>query len=87
MPREIYRTDIADFYETFKRHLPYVLLIVGVVFFHLVEVNIINAPVFAYDIQNIEGDAVFWFSQHWTPVLTYFFVLMHIEVYPFTPWF
>jgi hypothetical protein len=28
MPREIYGTDIADFYETFKRYLPYVLLIV-----------------------------------------------------------
>jgi hypothetical protein len=35
----------------------------------------------------IEGDAVFWFSQHWTPVLAYFFVLMHIAVYPFTLWF
>ena len=94
IPREVYRTNIADFYETFKRHLPYVLLIVGVVFFHLIEVNILDAPVtewigtdFAYDIQNIEGDTVIWFSQHWTPVLVYFFVLMYIAVYPFTLWF
>ena len=80
MPRKIYKTNIADFYETFKRHLPLVSLIVGVVFFHLAEVNIIDVPVtewigtdFAYGIQNIEGDVVFWFSQHWTPVLVYFF--------------
>ena len=94
MPKEIYRKNIADFYETFKKHVPYLLLIIGVVFFHLAEVNIIDAPVtewigndFAHDIQNIEGDAVFWFSQHWTPVLVYFFVLMYIAVYPFTLWF
>jgi len=94
MPRKIFKTNIADFYETFKRHLPYLLLILGVVFIHLAEVNIIDTPVtewigtdFAYDIQNIEGDVVFWFSQHWTPVLVYFFVFMYIAVYPFTLWF
>ena len=94
IPRKLYKTSIANFYNIFKRHLPYILLIFGVVFFHLVEVNILDPPVtewigtdFAYDIQNIEGDTVLWFSQHWTPILVYFFVIMYIAVYPFTLWF
>jgi len=94
IPRKVYKTTITEFYQIFKKHLPYLLIIFGVVFFHLLEVNIIDPVVtewvgvdFADNIQSIEGDAVFWFSQHWTPVLVYFFVFMYIAVYPFTLWF
>ena len=77
-----------------KKHLPYLLIIFGVVAFHLFEVNIIDPHVtdwighdFANNIKDIEGDTVFWFSQHWTPALVYLFVIMYIAVYPFTLWF
>jgi membrane-associated phospholipid phosphatase len=70
------------------------LIIIGVVGFHLFEVNIIDPHVtkwvghdFANNIKDIEGDFVYWFSQNWTPVLVYFFVLMYIAVYSFTLWF
>jgi hypothetical protein len=42
---------------------------------------------FANNIRDFEGDTVFWFSQNWTPVLVYFFVIMYIAVYPFLLWF
>jgi membrane-associated phospholipid phosphatase len=42
---------------------------------------------FANNIQAIEGDFVYWFSQNWTPVLVYFFVIIYIGVYSFTLWF
>ncbi len=35
----------------------------------------------------IEDGVVHWFSQHWTPVLVYFFVFIYIVLYPFTLWF
>jgi membrane-associated phospholipid phosphatase len=70
------------------------LLIFGVVTFHLIEVKFIDPALtewvgydFAYTIQSFEGDTVFWFSQHWTPVLVYFFVIIYIVVYLFTLWF
>jgi membrane-associated phospholipid phosphatase len=60
----------------------------------MLEVNIIDSIVtnwlgynFTNTIQGIEGDTVYWFSQHWTPVLLYFFVIMYIGVYPFMLWF
>ena len=94
MPRRVYKTNIAKFYQIFRRQLPYLLLILGIVSFHIIEVNIIDPPMtkwigidFANNIQNIEGDTVFWFYQHWTPFLVYFFVFMYIAVYPFTLWF
>lgn len=94
MPKKVYKTNITEFYQVFKKHLPYILIILGVVFFHLFEVNIIDPAMtewvgvnFAENIQSIEGDIVFCFSQHWTPVLVYFFVFMYIVVYPFTLWF
>jgi membrane-associated phospholipid phosphatase len=83
-----------DLFQVFKRHLPYLLIIFGVVVFHLIEVNIMDPILtefvgidFATNIQSIEGDVVYWFSQHWTPALVYFFVIMYIAVYPFTLWF
>jgi membrane-associated phospholipid phosphatase len=48
--------------------------------------NIVGTD-FAVTIQNIENGAVYWFSQHWTPVLLYFFVFIYIIAYPFLLWF
>jgi len=94
IPREVFKTRFGGFFQVLLRHLPYLLLIFGVVVFHLVEVNFIDPVLteiigvdFAPVIQVLEGDAVFWFSQHWSPVLVYFFVIMYIAVYPFTLWF
>jgi len=94
IPKEFYqRKDIAIF-QIIRKHLPFLLLLFGVVAFHLFEVNVIDPQItewigqdFANNIKNIEGDTVFWFSQHWIPTLTYFFVIMYIAVYPFTLWF
>jgi membrane-associated phospholipid phosphatase len=77
-----------------KENLFLILIIFAVVGFHLIEVNLIDPSVtewsgadFTDDIHNFEGDTVFWSSEHWTPVLVYFFVIMYIAVYPFTLWF
>ena len=90
----MYKTNITEYFKIFKKNLPYILIIFGVVCFHFIEVNIIDSHVtehIGYDyvnvIKNLEGDTVFWFSQHWTPSLVYFFVIMYIAVYPFTLWF
>lgn len=81
-------------FQTLKKHLPFLLILFGVVAFHLFEVNVIDPPVtdwvghdFANNIRDFEGNIVFWFSQNWTPVLVYFFVIMYIAVYPFLLWF
>jgi len=87
-------TKKYDLIIILKKHLPYLLIIFGVAALHLFEVNIIDKNItewighdFAHNIQSLEGDAVYWFSQHWTPVLVYFFVIIYIAVYPFTLWF
>lgn len=94
LPKKVYKTKIREFYQVFKNHLLFISVILGVVFFHLFEVNIIDPTVtewvgidFAHYIHSYEGDVVFWFYQHWTPILVYFFVFMYIAVYPFTLWF
>ena len=94
IPREVYKNKFGDFFQVLLKHLPYLLMIFGVVVFQLIEVNIIDPVLtelvgvdFAPVVQSVEGDAVFWFSQHWTPVLVYFFVIMYIAIYPFTLWF
>ena len=70
------------------------MIIIGVVAFHLFEVNFIDKQVtqwvghdFANNIKSIEGDTVYWFSQNWIPALVYFFVIIYIAIYPFTLWF
>ncbi|OGS40364.1 MAG: hypothetical protein A3K77_05515 [Euryarchaeota archaeon RBG_13_31_8] len=91
IPRENLKIKKSGFFKNLKNQLPYILIIIGVVVFHLVEVNFID-PYFSTNdyanvIRSFEGDIVYWFSQHWTPVLVYFFVIMYIAVYPFTLWF
>jgi len=91
IPREILKIKKSEFFKIFKNQLPYILIIIGVVAFHLIEVNVIEPQLtgndYANNIRNFEGDIVYWFSQHWTPILVYFFVIMYIAVYPFTLWF
>jgi len=70
------------------------LMIIIAVSFHLFEVNFID-PIatqwvgydYANTIVNFEDGIVYWFSQHWNPILLYFFVLIYIVIYPFSLWF
>lgn len=91
VPREKRRFNLKK--NIINQYL-FLLIILGVVAFHLFEVNILDQPVtnwigtdFSENIRGFEGDTVFWFSQHWTPVLVYFFVIIYIAVYTFTLWF
>ena len=93
-PKNFFEAKNVNLLPVIKKHFPYILIISVVVIIHMLEVNIIDPIVtewvgydYANTIQSIEGDIVFWFSQHWTPVLLYFFVIMYIAVYPFTLWF
>ena len=94
IPREILNNKFKDLIKNIKENLLFILIIIVVVLIHLVEVNFIDGQVttwighdFAYNINAIEGDIVFWFSQNWTPALVYFFVIIYIAIYPFTLWF
>lgn len=93
-PKDFFETKKLDLLPIIKKHFPYILIISVVVIVHMLEVNLIDPIItegvgydYANTIQSIEGDTVFWFSQHWTPALLYFFVIMYIAVYPFTLWF
>jgi len=81
----------SEFLKIIKNQSPYILIIIGVAIFHLIEVNIIEPHLIGNDytdiVRNFEGDLVYWFSQYWTDALVYFFVIMYIAVYPFTLWF
>jgi membrane-associated phospholipid phosphatase len=77
-----------------RLQLPYILIIIIVVLIHLIEVNFIDSTItewvgadYANTIRDFEGDTVYWFSQHWTPIIVHFFVIMYIAIYPFTLWF
>ena len=94
IPKEFYKSKKFGIFKVIKKQLPYIIIIIGVVAFHLFEVNIIDPHVtewvghdFANNIKYIEGDTVFWFSQNWIPGLVYFFVIIYIAVYSFTLWF
>ena len=94
IPKEFYKSKRIGILNIIKKQLPYLIIIIGVVLFHLIEVNIIDPHVtewvghdFANNIRDIEGDTVFWFSQNWIPALVYFFVIIYIAVYSFTLWF
>ena len=84
-----------NFYDSFRRNLPYLFLIIGVCVFHVLEVNLIDPAAtsfvghdFADAVQKIEGDIVYQLhSGYSTLFLTGFFTVMYIVVYPFTLWF
>jgi membrane-associated phospholipid phosphatase len=92
-PKKFYKENIRIF-KLIKANFLYLVIIIGVVCLHLFEVNVID-PIttemvshdFADNIKGIEGDFVYWFSQNWTPVLVYFFVIIYIGIYSFTLWF
>jgi len=94
IPKEFYQKKDKRIFQIIRKHLPFLLIIFGIVALHLIEVNLIDPHVtewighdFANEIRGIEGDTVYWFSQNWIPALVYFFVIMYIAVYPFTLWF
>jgi len=94
IPKKYLKTIFTRFEENLWKNKAYILLIFGVAGFHLFEVNFIDPNItnyIGYDyanvIRSIEGDSVYWFSQHWNIFLVYFFVIMYIVVYPFTLWF
>jgi membrane-associated phospholipid phosphatase len=96
MPKGFLKKDIktSDLLKIIKKQLPFILIIVGVVAFHLIEVRFIDSDVtkwvgvdYANNIRDIEGDLVYSFSQNWIPGILHFFVLIYIAVYPFTLWF
>lgn len=94
IPKKIWNRSWSDYKKIFSHHYIFLFIIVCIVAVHLVEVRIIDPIVtnfigcnFTSNIQGIEDGIVYWFSQHWTPVLLYFFVFIYIVLYPFTLWF
>jgi membrane-associated phospholipid phosphatase len=94
LPKKIFKITLLECYRIFSSHLKYIVILIGVVVFHLFEVNLLDSYVtnlvgidFANNIQMIEGGAVYWFSQNQTLSLVYFFVFIYIVIYPFTLWF
>jgi len=94
-PRDIYKKDVSKLYHTLKKQLPFIIIIIGVVIFHVLEVNIIDPIVtdwvgidFASKLQVIENGFVIKLAQqHWIPSLVMFFVTIYIIVYLFILWF
>jgi membrane-associated phospholipid phosphatase len=97
MPKGFFKKiklSFSEFYQMFARHYIPILIIFGIVAFHLIEVKFIDPAVtewvgqdYANTLKSIEGDIVYSFSQLWTPVLVYLFVIIYIAIYPFTLWF
>ncbi|MBN2600268.1 MAG: inositol phosphorylceramide synthase [Candidatus Thermoplasmatota archaeon] len=94
IPKKALSALRTDYKLIISHHIYFLLLIIAVVAVHLLEVNIIDPSVtnlirvdYTTVIYTIENGTVHWFSQHWTPVLIYFFVFIYIGLYPFTLWF
>jgi membrane-associated phospholipid phosphatase len=94
VPKDAWKKLFMDYKNILSYHVTYVLLIIIVVIIHLIEVNIIDpytTELIGHDftpaIELIEGGSVQWFSEHWTPMLLYFFVFIYIGLYPFLLWF
>ena len=93
-PKNAWKKSLDEYKQIVSYHSVYLVVIIVVVMIHLLEVNIID-PIttnmighnFTPDIQLIEDGVVHWFSQHWTPALVYFFVVIYIGLYPFMLWF
>ena len=94
LPKSVWRTSRSEYKKILSYHAFYLCIIGIVVAFHLLEVNVIDPSAtrlvgtnFAPAIHALEDNVVYWFTQHWTPVLVYFFVFIYIIFYPFTLWF
>ena len=90
----MWKTSTTDYKKILSYHSIYLFIVGVVVAFHLLEVNVIDPSTtrlvgtnFAPVIHAFEDNVVYWFTQHWTPVLVYFFVFIYIIFYPFTLWF
>jgi membrane-associated phospholipid phosphatase len=94
IPRYNEKLYFTIFINNLKKYSKYLFLIGIIVSFHLIEVNILDKIItdwigidFANNIQNIEGDFVYSFSNLWNIFFVYFFVIIYILIYPFTLWF
>ena len=94
VPKKIIQTPLKHYFHLFFLQKKYLIIILFIVAFHLIEVNLLDSYFtsivgndFAASIHHIENGVVHWFSQHWTPALLYIFVFIYIVVYPFTLWF
>jgi membrane-associated phospholipid phosphatase len=94
LPRNVWKTTRAEYKKILISHSLYLGIIGAVVAFHLLEVNFLDSMAtsfigtnFAPTLHAVEDSVVYWFTQHWTPVLVYFFVFIYIVFYPFTLWF
>jgi len=97
MPKEFYKKSkfsVFEFFQMFSIHIIPLLIIIIIVGFNFLEVNLIDPQTtewighdYANELNSVEGDAVYWFSQNWIPALVYFFVLIYTAVYFFTLWF
>ncbi len=94
IPKITWKKTVQNYKKILSSHITPLLLIILVVLVHLLEVNIIDpfttsliGQDFTAAIESIENGVVYWFSQHWTPMLLYFFVFIYIGLYPFLLWF
>jgi membrane-associated phospholipid phosphatase len=94
IPKVTWKKTAQDYKKILSSHITPLLLIILVVIVHLLEVNIIDPFTtslidqdFTAVVVSIENGVVYWFSQHWTPILLYFFVFIYIGLYPFLLWF
>lgn len=70
------------------------LLVVGVVALHLVEVHVLDpylsatlAQDYTQGVVTLEGSTVLWVSQHAVPALAFVLAVIYIGIYPFILWF
>ena len=97
MPKDSYKKiplDLKVIIKLFMDQIKPILIIIGIVAFHLIEVKFIDPAAtqlvgydYANTIVNLEDGAVYWFSQHWNTILLYYFVMIYIVIYSFTLWF
>lgn len=94
IPRQTWKKSWSEYKINFRYHIVFLIIIFIVVAVQIVEVNVIDSSItrllgynFTPAVQSIEDGVVHWFSEHWTPVLLYFFVFVYIGLYPFLLWF
>ena len=94
LPREFLRQPIQQtLLNGYQLRFP-LLLIIGVVLVHLIEVNILDPittsllhPGFTQVLITVEQDIVAGLSSFWTPATILFFVFIYIMLYPFILWY
>lgn len=97
LPKDFYKKIPglwSNIFGILQKNLVPLVIIFGVVVFHLFEVKFIDPVVtnwvnydYANALYGFENGIVYNFSKNWTPILVYFFVIIYIGIYPFTLWF